>query len=102
MGSEMCIRDRYKALKNRWISGAGLDVLENEPLRKDNPLLELDNVIITPHMAWYSTTSITEIQRKSAEQIAKALIGEIPENLVNAEILKGVYPLRFKRKEKNE
>ena len=92
----------YKALKNRWISGAGLDVLENEPLRKDNPLLELDNVIITPHMAWYSTTSITEIQRKAAEQVAKALIGEIPENLVNTKVLKGVYPLRFKRKEKNE
>jgi len=78
----------YKALKNRWISGAGLDVLEREPMMKDNPLLELDNVVITPHMAWYSISSIAELQRKAAEQVAKALTGEIPENLVNREVLK--------------
>jgi len=78
----------YKALKNGWISGAGLDVLEKEPLRKDNPLLELDNVIITPHIAWYSTSSITELQRKAAEEIARALSGQIPKNLLNREVLK--------------
>jgi len=76
----------YRALKEGWISGAALDVLENEFL-KDNPLHELDNVIITPHMAWYSTSSIAEIQKGAAEAIASALSGEIPANLVNKEVL---------------
>ena len=40
-----------KALKEGWIAGAGLDVFEKEPLPEDNPLWDLDNVIITPHMA---------------------------------------------------
>lgn len=101
-GSVIDEKALYKALKNRWISGAGLDVLENEPLRKDNPLLELENVIITPHMAWYSTSSITEIQRKAAEQVAKALIGEIPENLVNREVLKRHLRSSLKRGGKKE
>ncbi len=82
-------RALYKALKKGWISGAGLDVLENESL-KDNPLLELENVIITPHMAWYSTSSIAEIQRGAAEAIVTALNGEIPTSLVNREVLRNL------------
>jgi len=84
-------RALYRALKEGWISAAGLDVLENESLR-DNPLHELENVIITPHMAWYSTRSIAEIQKGAAEAVAKALSGEIPINLVNREVLE-----RFRR-----
>jgi len=78
----------YIALKEGWIAGAALDVMEKEPPEKDNPLLKLDNVIITPHMAWYSTASLTEIQRKAAEQVAMALNGRIPTNLVNKDVLK--------------
>ncbi len=77
-----------KALKERWIAGAGLDVLEEEPPAKDNPLLRLDNVIITPHMAWYSNRSLDEIRRKAAEEVARALSGQIPVNLVNKDVLK--------------
>ena len=79
----------YAALEGGWISGAGLDVLENEPLTKDNPLLGLENVIITPHIAWISTSSIVEIQEKAAENVARALSGQIPLSLVNKEALEG-------------
>lgn len=78
----------YKALKEGWISSAGLDVLEREPPTRDNPLLKLNNVVITPHMAWYSNESLSEIQRMAAEEIARVLGGEIPINLVNKDVLK--------------
>ncbi len=77
----------YIALKEGWIAGAGLDVLEKEPPARDNPLLSLSNVLITPHIAWYSTSSIEEIQEKAAEDVARALSGQVPINLVNKEVL---------------
>ena len=48
-----------RALKEGWIAAAGLDVLEQEPPRVDNPLLQLDNVVLTPHIAGYSDDSQT-------------------------------------------
>lgn len=78
----------YTALREGWIASAGLDVLEREPLTRDNPLLGLDNVVITPHMAWYSLGSLTEIQRKAAEEVARVLSGEPPKSLVNREVLR--------------
>jgi len=78
----------YIALKEKWIAGAALDVLEVEPPKKVNPLLELENLIVTPHMAWYSTASLTEIQRKAAEEVARVLNGKLPVSLVNKEVLK--------------
>jgi len=78
----------YKALKEGWIAGAGLDVLEREPLEKDNPLLSLKNVIITPHIAWYSTDSLAEIKEKAAWEVATALSGEVPRYLLNREVLR--------------
>ncbi|MDH5795495.1 MAG: D-glycerate dehydrogenase, partial [Candidatus Bathyarchaeota archaeon] len=77
----------FKSLKEGWIGGAGLDVLENEPLVKGNPLVSLSNVIITPHIAWYSIDSLAEIQEKAAEQVAAALCGQIPPFLLNKEVL---------------
>ncbi|MCX6667687.1 MAG: C-terminal binding protein [Euryarchaeota archaeon] len=78
----------YKALLGKEIAGAGLDVLEQEPIRKDNPLLGLDNVIITPHMGWYSEDAVDEVQRIAAEQVLQCLQGNIPTNLVNKDVLK--------------
>lgn len=75
------------ALKEKWIAGAGLDVLESEPLTRDNPLLELDNIVITPHMAWYSAGSVTEIQTAAAEDVARVLSGQPPQRLVNKSVL---------------
>lgn len=79
----------HRSLKEGWIGGAGLDVLEEEPLAEGNPLVSLSNVIITPHIAWYSTGSVAEIQEKAAEQVAAVLSGQIPPFLINKEVLDG-------------
>jgi D-3-phosphoglycerate dehydrogenase len=76
------------ALKKKEIAGAGLDVLEQEPIQKENPLLRFDNVIITPHMGWYSEDTVDEVQRIAAEQVLQCLQGRIPSNLVNKEVIK--------------
>jgi D-3-phosphoglycerate dehydrogenase len=78
----------FNALKKKEIAGAGLDVLEQEPIQKDNPLLRIDNVIITPHMGWYSEDTVDEVQRIAAEQILQCLQGKVPTNLVNKDVLK--------------
>ncbi|OQY05370.1 MAG: hypothetical protein B6I20_01405 [Bacteroidetes bacterium 4572_117] len=49
--------DLYNALKNKDIRAAAIDVTENEPIQANHPLLELDNIIITPHIAWTSVES---------------------------------------------
>lgn len=77
----------YTALKEKWIAGAGLDVLEREPLTIENRLLELDNVVITPHIAWYSVDSLPEIQTAAVEEVARVLRGQLPLRLVNKEVL---------------
>ena len=77
-----------KALEEGWIAGAGLDVLEEEPVKPDNPLTKFKNVIITPHMAFYSESVLSEIQRKTAENVRAVLKGEEPPYLVNKEVLK--------------
>jgi D-3-phosphoglycerate dehydrogenase len=69
------------------IAGAGLDVLEHEPPAPDDPLLGLDNVIITPHTGFYSEDSVEELQRKTAMQVVKVLRGERPDYPVNPEVL---------------
>ncbi len=77
----------YKALKEGWIAGAALDVIEGiPPLEKNNPLLELENLIITPHAAWYSEESIDELQETAAKEVARVLKGEWPLSVVNPEL----------------
>ncbi|MGD0944347.1 MAG: C-terminal binding protein [Acidimicrobiales bacterium] len=55
------------------LGGAGLDVLEREPLDPDDPLLGEERVIITPHIAFYSEESLLELNRRAAESIVEAL-----------------------------
>ena len=66
------------ALLEKRIAGAGVDVFEEEPVRPDHPLLQMDNVIATPHSAWYSETAIHALQRKAAEEVVNVLKGNEP------------------------
>ncbi|OAS82779.1 C-terminal binding protein [Metabacillus litoralis] len=77
-----------KALQAGKIAGAGLDVLETEPLSSNNPLIKMDNVFLSPHSAYYSIESELELKRKTAQNIADALIGKIPKYLVNKGVCK--------------
>jgi D-3-phosphoglycerate dehydrogenase len=70
------------ALDSGQIGGAGLDVVAAEPLAKDSPLLGRDNVIISPHTAFYSIEALNELQTKCATDVARVLSGE-----------KAVYPI---------
>lgn len=64
------------ALEEKEISGAGLDVVEKEPLTADNPLLSFDNFVVSPHTAWYSEQSSEDLKRKAAEEGLRFLKGE--------------------------
>jgi D-3-phosphoglycerate dehydrogenase / 2-oxoglutarate reductase len=69
------------------LGGAGLDVLETEPLDIDDPLLRRSDVVVTPHASFYSEESVAELQRKAAEQVVAALSGDRPPYAVNADEL---------------
>ena len=71
------------ALKEGAIAGAGLDVLADEPPQLPSELAALDNVIITPHAAFYSEESNEELRVKSAREIARALTEGQPLHWVN-------------------
>lgn len=79
--------DLIEALDTGQIAGAALDVLAKEPPERDNPLLEMDNVIVTPHAAFYSDDSISELETTAATQVAQALSGQMPSNVVNKAVL---------------
>lgn len=64
------------ALDSGQLGGAGLDVVTTEPLGKDSPLLGRDNVILTPHTAFYSVEALEELQTKCASDVARVLSGE--------------------------
>jgi D-3-phosphoglycerate dehydrogenase len=78
-----------EALGAGLISGAGLDVVEDEKalIEPDHPLRKLGNVVLTPHSAWYSTAAIRKLQRNAAEEVARVLRGEKPRSLINPEVL---------------
>ena len=76
-----------RALREGWITGAGLDVLPEEPIASDDPLLDLDNVVITPHVAFYSEESLVELRRRAAQSVVDVLGHRAPEHLANADAL---------------
>lgn len=80
-------KELIRALEEGRISGAGLDVMENEPPDPHNPLLKMDNVILSPHVAFYSDESIREMKRRAAESVSAVLLGGWPEAVVNKEVI---------------
>ena len=76
-----------KALQQGWIAAAGLDVLEVEPPRPDNPLLKMDNVILTPHVASASARFDPARRRRVGHEIALVLRGYWPRACVNPTVL---------------
>lgn len=73
----------HDALVEKRIFGAGLDVFEEEPPAKDNPLFALPNVVVTDHTGWYSEESVEDLRRKASEEIARVFSGETPRHWVN-------------------
>jgi len=74
------------ALRSGHLAGAALDVFDPEPPMTNHPLFTLSNTICTPHIASHTTASVRRMQVMACEQIASALRGERPTNLVNAEV----------------
>ncbi|MDI3543557.1 MAG: glyoxylate reductase [Candidatus Atribacteria bacterium] len=75
-----------RALEENWIRGAALDVFEREP-KVEPKLLELDNVVLTPHLGSASYATRTKMAVMAADNLVRALRGEIPPNLVNRETI---------------
>jgi D-3-phosphoglycerate dehydrogenase len=69
----------FKALKERWIAGAALDVHEPEPLPHNSPLFQLDNVIVTPHHAATTSRTIERTMKQASLNLVSMLSGHIPE-----------------------
>jgi D-3-phosphoglycerate dehydrogenase / 2-oxoglutarate reductase len=87
----------YRALKEGWIAGAGLDDIEEEPAKlrdwkPTNPLFGLENVIITPHAAYYSEEAIHTVRDFAAHEVVRVLTGKPPLSPVNATKLASANP----------
>ncbi len=72
-----------RALREGWIRGAGLDVFETEPPDPKNPLLELGNVILSPHGLAWTEEIVEENTREACDNILAVARGEVPHGLVN-------------------
>ena len=77
-----------KALRSRQIAFAALDVMEKEPPGTNNPLLNMDNVILTPHLASWSDNSMRVAGETAAAEIVRVFKGYLPKSIVNPEVVK--------------
>jgi phosphoglycerate dehydrogenase-like enzyme len=78
----------YRAVRDRRIAGAALDVFEFEPLRPDSPLHDINDVILTPHIAGVTVEASERANVMAAECIIRVLTGEPPTSCVNPEVLR--------------
>jgi phosphoglycerate dehydrogenase-like enzyme len=81
-----------RALREGWILGAGLDVFEEEPPRRDHPLLLLPNVVLTPHCATGTRESVLEKACASIQNFQRVVAGETPLNVINPEVSSAAGP----------
>jgi D-3-phosphoglycerate dehydrogenase / 2-oxoglutarate reductase len=79
--------DLVRALNEGLIAGAGLDVLANEQFDPCNPLLGFDNVVITPHVAFYSEQSLQDLQTMAVMEVVRVLSGQEPLTCLNPQVL---------------
>ena len=76
----------YKSLTSGWIAGAGLDVFDPEPIPSNHPLLELDNVVVLPHIGSASNRSRRDMHLLAARNLISGLRGERMEECANPEL----------------
>jgi D-3-phosphoglycerate dehydrogenase / 2-oxoglutarate reductase len=74
-----------RALDEKQLAGAALDVMEQEP-PANSPLFGRENVILTPHTAYYSEEALIDLQTKAAEEVVRVLSGQPARNAVNPEV----------------
>jgi D-3-phosphoglycerate dehydrogenase len=79
-------RALIRALEDKRLAGAALDVWEKEPVTADHPLLRMDNVIATPHAAYFSSPAVAQVPRRCGEEVARVLTGQRPLHVVNPEV----------------
>jgi D-3-phosphoglycerate dehydrogenase / 2-oxoglutarate reductase len=72
-----------RALQEKWLAGAALDVRESEPPATDSPLARMDNVILTPHAAYFSSPAVARVPQRCGEEVARVLTGQRPLHVVN-------------------
>lgn len=72
-----------QALKEKRIAAAGLDVFEKEPIPKDSPLIQLENIVLTPHIAGFTQEAVNAMNDMVVDEATRIVRGEIPKNLVN-------------------
>jgi len=76
-----------RALQENRIAGAGLDVFAEEPLTPENPLLQMENVILTPHLAWYTREAFDRLAQETLQRVLEIFDGKIPHNIKNPEVI---------------
>jgi len=79
-------RALVRALEDKRLAGAALDVWEQEPPAADHPLLRMPNVIATPHAAYFSSAAVAQVPRRCGEEVARVFTGQRPLNVVNPEV----------------
>ena len=80
------------ALESGRLAGAGLDVLEGEPPAVDDDLRRIESVTLTPHVAFDSVEAVEAVATRAAGHAAAVLAGEVPETIVNPEVLRQANP----------
>ena len=85
-GGVVNTEDLMEALKTGEIAGAGLDVIENEPLRTDHEIFHMPQVIFTPHVGMYTEEAMEDMYNKLSAQALNVLAGRWPNNVVNPEV----------------